>query len=109
MIEGAMVDSGAEDKADVPGFILRFLPDFPVGTFDRVQAGAVMQLSPMVRAFVPFMLFIDRKGVVQAQYTGSDDFLKDEAGQDQKIRAEVQKLLAEPAAKPSSTGKKHTK
>jgi len=109
VLEAAMVDAGAESVADVPGFVQRFQPGFPVGTIDRIQAGSVMELSPMVRTFVPFMLFIDRKGVIQSQYTGSDDFLKDEAGQDQKIRAEVQKLLAQAVAKPSSTGRKHTK
>lgn len=89
MIEGAM-----NEDANVPAFAQQYGADFPVGKVDYKLAGAYFQLSPMVRSFVPFMMFIDRKGMIQAQYTGGDDFLKDEDTQPQKIRDEVLKLLA---------------
>jgi len=97
-----------DEGANIPEFVQRFHANFPVGTIDRFVAGAYMQLSPMVRSSVPFMLFVDRKGVIQAQYTGGDDFLVDEANQDQKIRAEVKELLGKGAAKPSSGGRKRS-
>jgi thiol-disulfide isomerase/thioredoxin len=103
VLEGAL-----DDNPDIPQFVQRFQTNFPVGAVDRLTAAGYMQLSPMVRNSVPFMLFVDRKGVIQAQYTGGDDFLLNEGAQDQKIRAEVQELLGKSAAKPSSTGRKHT-
>ena len=53
------------------------------------------------------MTFIDRKGMIRAQYTGSDqNFFGDK--QPDNIRAEVEKLLAEKtvtAVKPKRAGK----
>ncbi len=98
--KGLVVLEGAiNEGADIPAFVQQFQPGFPVGTFDRMLAGAYMQLSPMVRAFVPFMLFIDRNGMIQAQYTGGDDFLKEESAQDRNIREEALKLLKLPRKK----------
>jgi hypothetical protein len=91
---------------DIPGFLQRFQPNFPVGSIDPINAGAIMQLSPMVRTFVPYMLIVDRKGVIQAQYTGGDDFLKDEEKQEQNIRSEILKWLKQPAAKSAGNKKK---
>jgi hypothetical protein len=96
-----------DETADIPQFVQRYNANFPVGVVDRLSAAAYMQLSPMVRNLVPFMLFIDRKGIIQAQYTGGDDFLKDEEAQNGKIRAEVKELLGK-AARPSSAARKHT-
>jgi hypothetical protein len=64
-----------------------------------MTAMGYMQLSVAVLSYVPYLALIDRKGVIRAQWTGSDDFLKDEATQAKNIRGEIQKLLAEPAAK----------
>jgi hypothetical protein len=92
---------------DIPQFVQRFNANFPVGVVDSMSAIGYMQLSPMVRNLVPYMMFIDRKGIIQAQYTGSDDFLKDEDAQDGKIRVEVKELLGK-AAKPSPPSRKRT-
>jgi hypothetical protein len=59
-----------------------------------------MQFSSVVRNYVPYMVFIDRKGVIRAQYTGSDPFLMNEVEQEKNIRAEAEKLLTEPGAAP---------
>ena len=98
-----MVEAAINAGADVPGFIRQFNTPFPVGTADNMSALNYMELSPMVRSFVPFMLFIDRQGVIRAQFTGSDPpnfFLADKM--DQNIREQAMKLLSEPtaAAKP---------
>ena len=92
MVEGA-INAGA----DIPEFINRFAVPFPVGNADNMAALAYMQLSPMVRSFVPFMLLIDRKGEIRAQFTGGDrDFFNDQM--EQHIREELLKLLNEPGA-----------
>ena len=100
VMAGAM---NAAEGASIPQFIQKFQPVYPLGAVDQISAGAYMQLSPMVRTFVPYMLIIDRKGVIRAQYTGGDPFLQDEAAQDRNIREEVSKLLDEKAP-----GKSHT-
>ena len=66
-----------------------------------------MQLSPAVRSFVPFMLLIDRKGEIRAQFTGGDqNFFNDQM--EQHIREEVMKLLNEPAAAKARPPRKKT-
>jgi hypothetical protein len=99
VLEGAM-----NDNADVAEFAKTYGPNIPVGTVDRISGGANMQIPPMERAFVPFMMFIDRNGMIQSQYTGGDAFLSDEGAQEKNIRAEVMKLLS--AAPAKAAGKK---
>lgn len=102
---GLQVLEGTIDEgADVPGFISRFQPNFPVGKVDYMAANTYMQLSPMVRNFVPFLVIIDRKGTIRAQYTGGDDVLKDEENQDKRLREELAKWLT-----PASGGGKKKK
>ena len=61
------------------------------------QMGALqyMQISPVVRTFVPYIAVIDRKGVIREQLTGGD--LSD-ATQERLFRDIAVKLLNEPAA-----------
>jgi hypothetical protein len=44
---------------------------------------------------VPHMVFIDRRGVIRAEYPGEDPFFKDAA---KNVRAELDRLLKTPAA-----------
>jgi hypothetical protein len=44
---------------------------------------------------VPQLVFIDRKGVIRAQYAGNDPFFKDE---ERNVRAQIEGLLKEGAA-----------
>jgi hypothetical protein len=92
------------DDANIPEFEKIYGTNFPVGRVDRMAAGAAMELSPMMRAYVPFMLIIDRNGMVQAQFTGGDPFLANEAEQDKNIREEVGKLLSQPKPPVKRTG-----
>ena len=84
-------------QINVPQFIKDFHTNFPVGYIDIAFTGPYMQLNPNVRPFVPFLSFIDRNGVIQAQYTGNDQFFAGD--QDKTIRAEVEKLLAAGASR----------
>lgn len=82
----------------MPGFIRRFGPTFPVGVSDNMKVLDFMQLSSVTRNFVPFMVLIDREGVIRFQHTGSeteyfsDDFVK----RSMNIRTEAAQLMNEP-------------
>ena len=94
-----MVEAAINPTPDVPGFIQQYRPPFPVGIADNQAAMSYMELSPMVRTYVPFMMFIDRTGVIRAQFTGSEPpgfFLADKM--DANIREQAMKLFSEPAA-----------
>jgi hypothetical protein len=59
-----------------------------------------MQLSPVIRTFVPYIAFIDRKGVIRNQLTGGD--LSD-ATQEKTLGDIASKLVNQPsAAKPKA-------
>jgi len=66
-----------------------------MGMASQMGALQYMQLSPMIRSFVPYIAFIDRKGIIREQLTGSD--LSDET-QERVLRGIAVKLLNEPAA-----------
>jgi hypothetical protein len=51
----------------------------------------------MTPLYVPILVFIDRKGMIEDEYIGDQTFLKDPP---HNLRAELDKLLAKPAAKP---------
>ena len=98
-----MVESAINPDANLPLFIQTFKTNFPVGASDNSQVRAFMQIPMMERAFVPFMVIIDRQGVIRVQHTGSDQeyFTDDTVKQTTNIRADVGKLLAESPPKPA--------
>jgi thiol-disulfide isomerase/thioredoxin len=54
-------------------------PGFPIGYLDQ---NTTMQLCDFKRddhPFVPMYLFVDKKGTVRFQYSGNEDFFKNEA------------------------------
>ena len=53
---------------------------------------SILETKPL---YVPHMVFLDRRGIIRADYPGESDFFKDPAT---NIRAELEKLL-KPAAK----------
>jgi len=81
--------------ADLPNFIKRFRPNFPVGYITDVD-GVLNFLQHPAAAIphMPMVAFIDRHGVVRQQYQGADAALSDEATQEQSLRAEIVKLIA---------------
>jgi hypothetical protein len=78
----------------VPEFIRNYGVNFPTGFAPRESVQEYLQQAPGKPGYVPEVVFVDRKRVIRAQYTGSDDFFKD---QDKNIRALVETLLKEPA------------
>jgi len=79
----------------VPGFVTQFKPTFPVGFAKRDAVIEYEQASLAKPNYVPELIFIDRHRVIRAQYSGGEDFLKD---QETNIRALLDKLLKEPVA-----------
>ena len=77
----------------IPGFVQQFKPAFPVGYATREQVNEYLQHAPGKPTYVPELIFVDRNRQIRAQYTGSDDFFKD---QEKNIRALVESLLKEP-------------
>jgi thiol-disulfide isomerase/thioredoxin len=90
----------------VPGFLAQFQPSFPVGYTTREQVNEYLQHAAGKPTYVPELVFIDRNRVIRGQFTGSDDFFKD---QDKNVRAMLDTLLKEPvASQKSSAHKKRT-
>jgi hypothetical protein len=80
-----------------------YAPNFPVGYRDRVRAEHYLQLSPIMRNYVPNLVVIDRNWVIRAQYAGDDPFFHDS---NKNLRALLDSLLKEPAMKKGSAKKK---
>ncbi len=80
----------------VPDFVKRFQPPFPVGFTPIGDAQAVLQHPAMLRMMMPQVMFIDRQGVIRAQFAGDDKFF--ETDQDKHIREQIETLLKEAPA-----------
>lgn len=90
----------------VADFVRNYATDFPVGFASRASVQEYLEHSPGKPSYVPELVFIDRNRSIRAQYSGAEDFFKD---QDKNIRELVESLLKEPAAKKNghSARKKH--
>jgi peroxiredoxin len=92
VIECAVNDGAA---AEVPGFIKRFQPNFPVGySTDQIGVLGFLQHPAAAVPHMPMLAFIDRHGIIREQCQGSDAILNDEAKQEEGLRAEIEKLVA---------------
>ena len=90
-----VLSSAIEDGAAraLPNFIRTFNPPFPVGY--NADQGAVLdylQHPRMVIPHMPLLVFIDRQGVIRAQFEGDSSFF-DEAAHEQNLRNQIQVLL----------------
>src|ERR1051326_4468599 len=78
--QGLQVLASAVDAPTaVPGFIQKFNPPFPVGFNTNEEAMGFMQHVPMVMAYMPMISFIDKDGIIRAQYEGRDPFMNEDA------------------------------
>ena len=90
-----VLEAALNENPDVPSFVSNFKVPWPVGTAEVLSAVDFVQFPKDKRPLVPFLVFIDRKGMIRAQYTYGTDESFFEAGLDQHIRDEVEKLLGE--------------
>jgi hypothetical protein len=83
-------------KQTIAEFLQNLQPPFPVGWTSRAAAMAYLQRSILDTRplYVPHMVFLDRRGIIRADYPGESEFFKDPAT---SIRAELEKLLKPPA------------
>jgi len=101
--------SATEDMAAaaLPGFLRQFAPPFPVGLNSTAEFTNYMQHPVMLQLYMPGLVFIDKDGVIRAQYEGRDDFLA-EASLEKNFRAKIEELLAPAAAPKKAPAKKTT-
>jgi thiol-disulfide isomerase/thioredoxin len=83
---GAAVNDGAENL--VIGFVHNLGLKFPVGVANREMAYNYLGIT--ANTYFPTLVFIDRKGVIRAQYSGDNEFFKDE---EPNIRKMIESLL----------------
>ena len=102
----AVVEAALNENPDIPGFVSQFKVPFPVGTAGVVAAWNYLQFPKDKRVLVPFLVFIDRKGVIRAQYTLADDASFFDNQQEQHMRDEAEKLLNEDGGKAKPAHKK---
>src|SRR5450756_3249023 len=99
--------SATEDMAAaaLPGFLRQFDPPFPVGINTTTEFTTYMQHPSVLQLIMPGLVFIDKDGIIRAQYEGRDTFLE-ETGVEKNIRAKVEEMLTPPAAAPKKAGAK---
>jgi peroxiredoxin len=85
----------------VPDYIKQLGLTFPVGSGGRDEVLTFLQQPVMERFYVPQLLFLDRKGVIRAQYPGGDRFFEKE---EVNMRAQIESLLKESSVSKKSGG-----
>jgi hypothetical protein len=99
-----VLEAAINSNPDIPGFLTQYKPPFPVGTADPAGALQYLEWPSDKRPLVPLMVFVDRQGIIRAEYSGADADFFNEQQMDQNIRAEAEKLLAERAAPAKKKG-----
>ena len=104
-----VIASATEDMAAaaLPGFLRQFDPPFPVGVNTTAEFIAYMQHPVMLQLYMPGLVFIDKNGMIVAQYEGRDAFLE-ETSVEKNIRAKVEQMLTPPASAPKKAAGKKT-
>jgi peroxiredoxin len=87
----------------VPDYVNQLGLKFPVGVGTREEVLSFLQHPVVEMMYVPQLVFIDRKGVIRAQYPGQSDFFKNE---EQNMRKEIEALLREPVDGAKAKGRK---
>jgi peroxiredoxin len=103
---GAAINDGAE--ALVTGFILKLGLTYPVGVTPREMAYDFLGYNPSDPnagpLLMPQLVFIDRKGIVRAQYPGDDNFFKE--AEETNMRNQIEALLKDSGATKSASSRK---
>jgi peroxiredoxin len=91
--------SAIEDVARVnlPAFIRQYNPPFPVGFDNQTVAINYLEHPPMLIPHMPILAFIDRQGIIRAQYEGDDKFFSEDQ-QPKNLTDKIEELLKEGTA-----------
>src|SRR4051794_15080436 len=103
-----VLGSAVEEMApmNLAGFVSRFKPGFPVGYNSLKTVAEYTQQNPTSRMEMPQLVFIDRTGIIRAQYAGSAPLFA--ANQEENIRRQIEVLLREASAgRPVFSGHYH--
>lgn len=92
-----VVASAIEDMAPtaLPGFRRQFAPQFPLGYNTNSEAVNFLQHPPVMSFYMPALVFIDKDGVIRAQYEGNDPLLK-EGTQEKAVREKILEVMNAP-------------
>ena len=80
----------------VQDFINQYRPAFPMGMSTSPAVLSYLQYSSVRIPYVPHVVLIDRQGVIRGDWAGESPFMTNPGP---NVRAELNKLLATPAAK----------
>ena len=92
-----------EAAAGLPEFKQKFNVQFPLGLATRSDMTRFAEISVMARFYVPYMMFVDRNGVVREEHPGGDKPFY--ANQDVNLKASLDRLLSEPIGKKSTSNR----
>jgi peroxiredoxin len=87
----------------VPGFVRLYSPGFPVGYNSSKEAVQFLQHPRGEPFLMPALVFIDKGGVIRAQYGGGDPLLNLET-QEKNVRDKILELMNIPAPAPAKAG-----
>ena len=90
-----VLEAALNEDPNLADFMARFHPNFPVGKISRDFVANYSQITPMMRANVPILFFIGRKGTIQVPYFGNDPFFEPESALKDRVKAELDKMLQE--------------
>ncbi len=99
-----VVASAIEEMAQInlPDFVRQYAPPFPVGYNHQRLVLDFMQHVPMGPGpIMPMLAFIDRQGVICAQYEGNDPFLAQDQ-MEKNLRDKIASLVEQAAPAPAS-------
>ncbi|MGD0578953.1 MAG: TlpA disulfide reductase family protein [Bryobacteraceae bacterium] len=103
---GAAINDNAQVL--VPEFIIKLGLTYPVGVTPREMAYDFLGYNPSdpnsPNLLMPQLVFIDRKGIVRAQYPGDDNFFKE--AEETNMRNQIEALLKDAGATKSASSKK---
>ena len=68
-----------------------FQPSYPMGMIQSESVVAFTQVTPEMKPTAPIMVIVDRKGMIRAQFLGSDKIFRGNANAN--LRAEFEKYL----------------
>lgn len=92
-----------EAAAGLPEFKQKFNVQFPLGLATRSEMTRFAEISVMARFYVPYMMFVDRNGVIREEHPGGDKPFY--ANQEANLKASLDRLLSEPIGKKSTSAR----
>jgi hypothetical protein len=91
------------DNANVAGFMAKYRLPFQVGVGNGEKGRAFFEFPMVKPAYVPWLAFIDRNGIIRSQFSGNDSIFKEGT---QGLIRQIEQLLKEKPAPPAKSAPK---